>query len=446
LILFELLTPFFNTLTGKSFNLNYSNIYVSGSLLSLVILSTLAAGTYPALILSAFKPSNIIKGSGRIEKGGFNFRRALVVFQFAISTFLIIGSLIIGGQLRFLQNNKLGFNSDQVIVIPIKDTLMQANYESTKSEFLRNPAILSASAVSNIPGRRFNQNPIRWKRDAEENDENISEYSVDHDFFNTLDIKITAGRSFEKGRATDIEFSFVMNEAAAALFDWENPVSEEIIWYDDEVTREGKVIGVVEDFHFQSLHKSIEPLLINVQPDNFNYYLVKVGPDDIQGSLSFLKDRYESIDPNNEFTYFFMDDDFSVLYKSEEKVETIFTYFTILAIIISCLGLFGLSSYDAERRTKEIGVRKVNGASVWGIVSLLSGNFTKWVIIAYLIACPIGWLVMNNWLENFAYQSRISWTAFLIAGILAITIGLVTVSYHAYRAARKNPVDVLRYE
>ncbi|MFC2125542.1 ABC transporter permease [Bacteroidota bacterium] len=446
LVLFEMLTPIFNSVTGKSFSLNYSNPQVSGSLLILLLLCSVAAGTYPALILSGFKPSKIIKGSGETKKDRFNFRRVLVIFQFAISAFLIIGSLIIAGQLKYLQNRKLGFNSDQVIVVPIKDTLMQMNYESAKAEFLRNPSILNASAVSNIPGRRFNQNPIRWKRDTEENYESTSEYHVDHDFFKTLDIKIIEGRDFKKNRESDFEFAYIINEAAASLFDWENPVNEEVIWYDDEITREGRVIGIVENFHFQSLHKSIEPLLINVQPDNFNYYLVKIRPENIQESIAYLKSAYEKIDPNNDFTYFFMNDDFSALYKSEERVETIFTYFTFLAIIISCLGLFGLSSYDAERRTKEIGIRKVNGATVWGIVSLLSKDFTKWVIVAYLIACPFGWIIMNKWLENFAYQLQVSWSAFLIAGTLAILIGLLTVSFHSFRAARKNPVDVLRYE
>jgi len=205
---------------------------VIGSLLLLIILCGFAAGTYPALILSGLKASNIIKGSGHVKKGKLNFRKILVVFQFAISAFLIIGSLIIAGQLKYMQNRKLGFDSDQVIVIPIKDTLMQMNYESAKTEFLRNPAIKSASAVSNIPGRRFNQNPIRWKRDEEENHESTSEYSVDHDFFKTLDIRIINGRSFEKEREADIETAFIINEAASSLFDRKEPVSEEVIWYE----------------------------------------------------------------------------------------------------------------------------------------------------------------------------------------------------------------------
>ena len=203
---------------------------------------------------------------------------------------------------------------------------------------------------------------------------------------------------------------------------------------------------MVEDFHFQSLHTSIEPLIINVFPSTFNYFLVKINGIDLQASIDHLEKTYASVDHNNDFTYYFLNDDLDKLYKSEENVESIFAYFTFLAIMISCIGLFGLSSYDAERRTKEIGIRKVNGASNWIIVSLLSKDFMKWVIIAFIIACPFGWIVMSRWLNNFAYNTGISWHSFLFTGLLVISIGLLTVSIHAIRTARKNPVDVLKYE
>ena len=445
LILFEILANTIGSITEKIFLLNYENPYVIGSLLMLTLFCAIIAGTYPAIVLSKFNLSNILKGLPSGGKQKFNFRKALVVFQFGISTFLIIGALVIASQLKYMRNKKLGFNSEHLLVIPIKDTVMRNNYESTKVEFLRNSNIINVSAVSNIPGKSFNQNPIRWLKDESDNAD-VSEYSVDHDFFETLGLNIINGRSFSRNREADFEYSFIINQEAAKQFDWADPVSEELVWYDDDTTRQGKVIGVVEDFHFQSLHKSIEPLIINVFPSTFNYFLVKVNSNFMPSSIEHLQKVYKSIDPNNNFTYFFLNDDINKLYRSEENVESIFTYFTVLAIIISCIGLFGLSSYDAERRTKEIGIRKVNGASDWTIVSLLSKDFLKWVLIAFIIACPFGWFIMLNWLNNFAYQTGLSWYNFLWTGLLVSSIGLFTVGIHAIRSARKNPVDVLKYE
>jgi putative ABC transport system permease protein len=334
--------------------------------------------------------------------------------------------------------------SEQVLAIPIRDTLIQTNYKSVKTEFLKNNGVLNVSAVSNIPGKNFNQNPIQWKGDDETL--NVSELSVDHDFFATLGIPVTSGRSFSLDRESDEEFAYILNKEAASFFDWDSPIEQEVTWYDDEITRDGKVIGVVENFHFQSLHKAIEPLIIHLQPDVFNYFLIKISPVNITESITYLKNTYQELDPNNDFTYFFLDDEFANLYQSEERIETIFSYFTLLSIFISCLGLFGLSAYDAERRTKEIGIRKVNGATMANIVILLSRDISRWVFIAFVIACPFGFFLMRGWLKNFAYQISISWWSFILTGIIVILIGLIAVSYQAVRAARRNPIETLRYE
>lgn len=444
IIIFELLTPVFGTLTGKVFYLDYKDPIVLSILFLFTIVTTILAGTYPAIILSRFKPTHILKGIKVSSGNPVNFRNVLVISQFAISAFLIIGTLVISSQLKYFKNQKLGLMSEQVMAIPIRDSLMQASYKAVKAELLKDNGILSISAVSNLPGRNFNQNPIQWKGDDDQL--NVSELSVDHDFFKTLGIQLKDGRSFSLDRESDQEFAFILNEEAAAYFDWESAIEQEVLWYDDEVERNGKVIGVVENFHFQSLHKNIEPLIINLMPDVFNYFLIKISSSNISASISYLKKTYEELDPNNDFTYFFLDDEFATLYQSEESVETIFSYFTVLSILISCLGLFGLSAYDAERRTKEIGIRKVNGATITSIIALLSRDISRWVLIAFVIACPFGYFLMNNWLDNFAYKTTISIWSFLLTGILVIFIGLVAVSYQAIKAARRNPIESLRYE
>lgn len=443
-ILFEFLTPALNSLTGKNFQLDYTNLQIPALLFAFVIVCTFLAGTYPAIILSAFRPARILKGMESRPGNPLNFRNILVVFQFSISTFLIIGTLVISSQLRYLKDQKLGLMSEQVLAVPIKDTLIQINYKSVKTELLKNNNILYISAVSNIPGQSFNQNPIQWKGDDETLD--VSEMSVDHDFFAALGIELKNGRSFSLDRESDREFAFILNEEAANYFDWGSPVQQEVIWYDDETPREGIVIGVVDNFHFQSLHKAIEPLIIHFRPEAFNYFLVKISPVGISESIDYLKRSFEALDPNNDFTYFFLDDNFAGLYQSEERVETIFSYFTFLSILIACLGLFGLSAYDAERRTKEIGIRKVNGASMANIVSLLSRDVFKWVVIAFLIACPFGFFLMQDWLKHFAFRVSMPWWSFFLAGGLIILIGMLAVSYQAIKAARRNPVETLRYE
>lgn len=444
IIIFEFLTPVFGTLTGKEFLMDYSDPVALSMLLLFTLICTFLAGTYPAVILSKFKPTHILKGIKDSPGKPVNFRNVLIIFQFAISTFLIIGTLIISSQLNYLNDQKLGLMSDQVVAIPIRDSVVQASYKVVKTEFLKDNSILGVSAVSNLPGKNFNQNPMQWKGDDDRI--NVSETSVDHDFFNTLGIQLIEGRNFSLDRKADEQVSFILNEEAASQFDWNSAIDQEVTWYPDEAGRVGTIIGVVENFHFQSLHKSIEPLIILLIPDAFNYFLVKISSTDVSGSLAYLKETYETLDPNNDFSYFFLDDEFAKLYKSEEKVQTIFSYATLLSIFVSCLGLFGLSAYDAERRTKEIGIRKVNGASITNILILLSRDFSRWIIIAFLIACPFGYYLMQNWLNSFAYQTGISIWPFFLAGILVMVIGLLAVSFQAIKAARRNPVESLRYE
>jgi putative ABC transport system permease protein len=444
IILFEIFSVPLGNIAQKNFELEYANPVILFLLLAVAIGCGLLAGFYPAFILSGFQANSILKGSRASRKNRSVFRNLLVAFQFAISIFLIIGTLTIMKQIDFFQTKKLGFNSDKVIVVAIQDTLVLQNYESVKADLLANHRIRKISAVSNIPGRRFNQNPIQWV--SSEDSYACSEIRVDHDFVRSLDLRMISGRDFSIDRIHDTENVFIINEAAAKLYDWDDPVEEELIWYDDEKTRQGKIIGVVEDFHFQSLHTAIEPLIMYVDPDDLNYFLIRLDATDIQETIGYLEGKFTTLDPENSFSYFFLEDDFSKLYAAENRMQKVSGYFTILAIIISCIGLLGLSAYSAERRTKEIGIRKVNGASNLGIVRMLSFEYTRWILVAFVVAAPVGYLVMENWLENFAYQVNNSWVVYLVGGITALLIGTLTVSYQAYKAARKNPVDTLRYE
>lgn len=444
IILFEIFSSPLGNIAQKSFKLDYTDPALIVFILVLTLLCGLLAGLYPAFILSSYQANNILKGQKVNRKHKSIFRNILVVFQFAISIFLIIGTITISNQIRFLRNKKLGFNSDQVMVVPIQDTLIRHNYESVKADLLTNTQVKQISAVSNIPGRRFNQNPIQWV--SSEDAFPCSEIRVDHDFIKTLDLKILKGRDFSIDRAYDMENVFIINEAAAKLYDWKDPVNEDLIWYDDEITRRGKIIGVVEDFHFQSLHTSIEPLIIYIDPGEFNYFLIRLDASGIMETLAYMQNKFTDLDPANPFNYFFLDDDFAKLYTAEERMQKVSGYFTLLAIIISCIGLFGLSAYSAERRTKEIGIRKVNGATTSNIIRMLSFDYIQWILIAFVLSAPLGFIIMNDWLKNFAYQVGNSAWIYFTAGLTAMLIGTLTVSFQAFKAARRNPVESLRYE
>jgi putative ABC transport system permease protein len=332
-------------------------------------------------------------------------------------------------------------------VIPLKNNdSLRERCEAIKGELLQYPGILAASAVSNVPGERFNQNPVHWPSDSAGRQVEVSEARVDPDFFQTLGIEIAAGRGFSKEYPSDVENAFMLNETAARQFGWENAVGQELIWYDDEVTRRAAVIGVVKDFHFQSLHKNIEPLLFQVMPSEFNYLLVKISAGQVSGALSFMETKWKAFDPNSSFEYSFLDEDFSRLYRAEERMESIFSAFTLLTLFIACLGLFGLVSFMVEQRTREIGIRKVLGASVSGLVLLFSKEFALLILAANIIAWPLAFFSMNRWLQDFAYRIDIGWQIFALAGALALFIALLTVSYQAIRAAIANPVESLRYE
>jgi putative ABC transport system permease protein len=381
---------------------------------------------------------------GRFRAAGGRLRQTLVVFQFAASIILIVSTLVVYNQLDFLRNQQLGFDIEQVVVLPIKDNTLRNQVETAKTALNTNPHVISTAAVSNLPGGSFNQNPIRW-RDEEET-EMMAELRVDFDALATLGVKLAEGRAFSRDFPSDSGSTFVLNEAAARLFDWPTPVGEQLTWFDDGELRKGEVIGVVEDFHFASLHQEVQPLIIQVLPQEVNYLLVRIHPEQAATTLAFLEGQWAQFQSAHPFEYSFLDQDFDALYQSEERVGALFMSFAVLAVFIACLGLFGLAAFTTEQRTKEIGVRKVMGASISHIAVLLSSDFVRLVGLAFLLAAPLAYLAAQRWLDGFAYRIDLSWPIFLMAGSLALAIALATVSYHAIRAALADPVKSLRYE
>jgi len=444
IILFEVFRPAFSYLTGKEITIDYGDINFIIELIILLITVTVFAGLYPAFFMSRYKAYDVLKGNTKSGVSGINFRRIMVILQFTISTILIISTITVSRQLRFLNKQKLGIDSEQIIVVPLKDRNIIRHMESLEEELLKNKNIYNVASISNIPGRQFNLNAIRWAKEQTTID--VSELHIDYNFFKILDLGMAEGREFSKDFSADSLDNFIINKAAAKLYNWKTPVNEIVYWYDDEITRIGRVIGVVEDFHFQSLHSNIAPLIIKITPGEINYLLLKIDINKLDEVNRFIQSKFEQLNLISDYNYFFFDDDINAMYKKENQMKDIFFYFTLFTIIISCLGLFGLTLFMTEQRTKEIGIRRVHGASILSIMLMLSKDFLRWVFISSLIAIPVAYYVMNNWLNSFAYKTDLSWIIFIEAIFLSFSIAFVTISFHTYKTAIQNPVNSLRYE
>jgi putative ABC transport system permease protein len=448
LFLVDLVLPLFRSLSGIELHIDYAkNLWLLPSLVGLAVLVGLIAGSYPAFFLSAHQPMDVLRGQPKSGPKSNRFRSVLVIVQFSISIILIVGTIIVFNQLHFMKNRRLGFHKEQIIVIPVSDESTSESLRPVKQELLSHTGILSVAASSQVPGQTTYINPFIPEGFPPEQMQYMGELYIDHDFIPSMGIEITAGRNFSADLKTDASQSVIINETAAKKFGWDTPVGKTI----QEVTmskelREYTVIGVVKDFHMESLRKKIIPLFIGCTTHQFNSLSVRAKPENFPETLSFLKTKMKQIDPLRPFEYSFLDDSFDAQYSAEERLSRVFSYFSILAIFIACLGLFGLASFSAEQRTKEIGVRKVLGASVAGIVVLLSKEFTKWVLIANAIAWPIAYFSLNQWLQGFAYRTSLTLTAFVFSAIISILVALLTVSYQAIKTAMANPVDSLRYE
>jgi len=436
-----ILTPTYNQLLNKELNpfelLNFTSIF---GLLFLILLVGFASGIHPAFYLSSFQPAKTLKGIFDTARGNRKFRNALVVFQFVISVTLIICTLLIRNQLSYIKKAELGYNKENMVIIPLADQDLRTKTEEMRGALLSLPGIVQAAASSDVPHNGFTSNG--YIPEGYSHSIMIHALDADEHFLETYSIDLVKGRNFSKEFATDRD-AYLINETLAKQLGWDDPLGKTIRRNGDR-----KVIGVVKDFQFATLHNLIEPLLITNTPwrKEFDYLSIKISTDDIPSTLGSIEKIYKRFSPLIPFEYFFLDDAFDRLYKSEEKFEKIFQYFSLLAICIALLGLFSLTAYSAQQKSKEIGIRKVLGATVPQILALFSRETVVLIIVANALACPVALFVIQRWLGNFAYRSSISVWAFVMAFFGSMAAAFVTISYQSLKAALKKPADELRSE
>ena len=439
-----LFLPAFNNLAQKQLTLNIagdaSNLIL---LLGIILFTGLASGSYPAFMLSSFRPVNVLK-KGKLQSGsgGFALRRILVVGQFTATIVLIIGTIVMYKQLNYIRNKDIGLNRDHVVVISMNSELREG-YRSFKNEVKQHPNVINVTAARRLPTNIGHMNPAYWEGKGPEDYVTMTDASVDYDYFETLGMQIIQGRSFSEEYATDQE-NYVLSEEAARITGLESPVGKMFSCWEDE----GKIIGIVKNFHASSLHNEIEPVIFTLSQrhGSHRYIFVKIRPDDISGTLAYLEKKAVEFAPNNLFEYSFLDDEFNRQYMSDQRRGDIYKYFTFLAIFVSCLGLFGMASFTAEQRTKEIGIRKVLGASIANIIILISRDFLMLLFVSNVIAWPIAYYLMTKLLNNYAYRTSIAAWVFIVSGMTAVFVALLTVCVKIVRVAYSNPADSLRYE
>lgn len=449
--LLQLLLPSFNELSGKK--LSFDLITRSGTLASIfaiTLLTGICSGLYPAVYLSSFQPSRVLKGRLNIGRKGSWLRKGLVTFQLFISVIMITGTLVIYYQLNYLRKADLGFDQHNVMVIEIQDTTFRKKTEDFKKELLQNPDIIATSMSRGIPGGR---NGIQVMRVEKEN--KMQEYALnlipcDYDFADLLKLHFISGRNFNRDMGTDKLEAAIVNEAAAKAMGWGDDALGKKIHFGFELDGSGgrmlKVIGVVKDFNYVSLHNKVEPLVMFIPNFPSDILTIRLRNGYSSAAIGFIKKKWDQFGANRPFDYYFLEQDYQSKYSSESRLGTVFAVFSGLSILIALLGLIGLSSYTAMQRSKEIGIRKVLGSSVSGILRMLFRETVLLVLIAGVLAIPVADYLLNNWLGNFAYHIRISWHTYLLSGALSLIIAIFSVSFHALKAATSNPVDAIKYE
>lgn len=436
----QLLLPVFNSVTGKEIVIEYTNLLFWVYLVGLAILTGVLSGSYPALFLSSLKPVVVLKGVLKFDSKSIIFRKGLVVFQFCLSILLIVGTIVVYRQVNFIKSKNLGFNKENLILLTL-DGDLRKNYEVFKQDILQTSSIKAVTQSTTNPIEIGNNTEdVTWP--GKQSDEKIlfTNLFIGHDFVKTMGVTIKEGRDFSSARVSDTAGFIINEETVRRMKLTKNAVGTVITMWDIK----GPIIGVVKDFHINSLHSAIEPLIMVLRPEWGKVALVRTEAGKTQEAIAALSTAFKKYNPKYPFKYEFEDENYRQLYKNEMMVGQLANYFAVLGIFISCLGLFGLAMFIAEQRTKEIGVRKVLGASVTNIVGMLSKDFLKLVMIAAIIAFPLAWFAMNKWLQNFAYRVELSWWIFLIAGFTAMLIALITVSFQAIKAAVANPVKSLR--
>ncbi|NQV17300.1 MAG: ABC transporter permease [Armatimonadetes bacterium] len=452
LVLVEVLQSKFHIIFDKELNFNVlSPLVIILGLIGLPVLIGILAGSYPAFYLSEIKPVTILRDGFR--KGSYHsyFRNALIIFQFAISIILIIATLTIFNQIHFMKNNDPGFKKKDVIVIPeINKILRENSLETLRQKFWQIPEIVALGSASLVPGRGI-QRAVLYPEGFPSNQPQMGEkLFVDSHYIPTMEIELTAGRNFSENFPADQGESVIINEAAVKEFGWDEPIGKTFLSRagqgEDQKIIKLNVIGVVKDFHSNSLHNKIEPLIFYYDTNRVNFLIIKVAPGDISQTLDMIKQKWKEIFPDNPFNYFFLDESLDRMYGTEDRFGNIALYFCLLTVFIGCLGLFGLTAFIIERRTKEIGIRKVMGASGSNITKMISKEYIILIIISNVIAWPLAFFGLNKWLQNFAYKIDFSIWLYIISGFIALLIAIITVSIQTIKAANENPVNALKYE
>ncbi|UCE04674.1 MAG: ABC transporter permease, partial [bacterium] len=449
LLLVEIILPGFNIIANKDISLLSSNtMMMLLFLIGVALFTGTLAGSYPALFLSSFQPAKVLKENRIPETRSKLFRNGLIIFQFTISIFLIASILVMHDQLKFLQTKDIGINRDFVVGIA-NNLELNEKFDSYKYEILKNPSIESMTSTQNQPIDVGNYIDVNWEGHFEEQEIPMAYTTVSYDFFKTFGMKLSQGRPFSRDFPTDEAEACIINETALKLMQLDSPLDKKV-YFDHPAFPESlkyvNIIGVVKDHHYRSLHEAIGPFIIRMYKPYQSFIYFKLKPENIDAAIEYIKKVTYKFAPDFPFQFAFLDEIYNRLYEVENRMEQIYQAFALLAIFISCLGLLGLASFTIEQRTKEIGIRKVLGASMAGIIQLLTKELIKWIILANLIALPIAYFALNSWLQNFAYRINVSWWTFILAGSLALVIALLTVSFQSIRAALANPVESLRYD
>jgi len=451
LALADILMPAFNTIAGKEINIVWmNNMWIILLTFIIAIVIGVFSGSYPAFFLSSAKPLNALKKKSKNSASGSILRKVLVIFQFSISIILIVCTLIVFLQWSYMKNKPLGIDPSNIVLMRSPGT---KHYEAFKEELLKNPNITSITGSLKRPPYELSMY-LSYKAEGVEYDGNkaIKLVPIEYDYFKTLKNKIVEGRSFDRNMSIDENSTFILNEAAIKEFGWDEPLGKmfETSIVDPTtgkwVPRKGQVVGVAEDFHFESVRNKIAPVVYLINHDMIYWLIIKINSSNTSETIEYIKEKWDDMNVETNYAPSFYNDDLDALYNAEERFFTLFVIFSGLAIAIACMGIFGLASYTAEQRTKEIGIRKVMGASVSGIIQLVNKEFLRLVLISNFVAWPVAFYFMREWLNNFTYRIDLTIWPFLISGILAIIIAIVSVSYQALKASRTNPIEALRYE
>ena len=452
LILIELLIPSFNNFTGKSISfrdlVTWQNILLVSSL---GVLIGFLSGIYPAFYLSSFKPIQVLKGKVKLGTSSGFARKLLVITQFAISITLIIGTIVIRDQLDFMKNADLGFNKDNILVLPINRTPIARNYESFKKELLQSPAIKSVTVMDDIFGAAHNTHEFRPEGFPDDQWQFYPAMIVQYDFLKTFDMKIIAGRDYNEANKTDPVSGMLINESMVRHMGWESPQAALGKQF-KSLQGEERVIGVFNDFHQTSLHEASGPFVLNIKetPGAINFFLkymaIKINEGSQDNAISYIETKWNEVAPDRPFEYFYLSDELAELYKDEENLSKLSFLFTLIIMFIAALGLIGLASYMAEQKTKEIGIRKVLGASTYSIVSKLSMEFVLLILVSSVLAWLMAFLVMTDWLNHFPYQTPLNWLIFILASLFALMLAISISAFRSWMAAQSDPVTTLKYE